>query len=186
MRQQRRDDRANGPEEHRQHEHRLAAEPARCTCTNDLEWKKQGISAAARSTRYTRRSEEGSSLYLTGEVSESEGGQDPSLPVEVPFELVGHQDDGNGHDDPVRGVDEVSGGAERDDPRRARQHPESGHPSTFLQPRELFSAPRLILRGSLRVDRRTRRPPHRRFAADRLRVLLVRTSRFPPGVSLLR
>lgn len=66
-------------------------------------------------------------VYLTSKVSESERGQYPSLPVQVPLELVGHRHDGDGHDDPVRGVYEIRGRAEGHDARRARQHPKFRH-----------------------------------------------------------
>lgn len=72
----------------------------------------------------TRR---GRIVYLTSEISESERGQYPPLPVQIPLELVGHGDDGDGHDDPVGGVYEIRGRAEGDDARRARQHPEFRH-----------------------------------------------------------
>lgn len=70
-------------------------------------------------------------LYLAGEVSESESRQYPSLPVQIPFELVGHENDGNGHDHSVCGVDEVCGGTESHDARRARQHPKFRHCSRY-------------------------------------------------------
>lgn len=66
-------------------------------------------------------------VYLTSEISEGERGQYPSLPVQVPLELVGHRHDGDGHDYPVRGVYEIRGRAEGHDARRARQHPEFRH-----------------------------------------------------------
>lgn len=66
-------------------------------------------------------------VYLTSEISEGERGQYPSLPVQVPLELVGHWHDGDGHDYSVRGVYEIRGRAEGHDTRRARQHPEFRH-----------------------------------------------------------
>jgi len=44
---------------------------------------------------------------IPSEVADGEGGQDPALQVQRPLELVGHLDDGDRHDDPVGGVDEV-------------------------------------------------------------------------------
>lgn len=65
--------------------------------------------------------------HLTGEVAKSKGGQDPSLPVEIPLELIGHRNYGDGHYDSVGSVDEVRRGAESHDPRGTRQHGQSRH-----------------------------------------------------------
>lgn len=47
--------------------------------------------------------------YLTSEISKGERRQYPSLPVQVPLEIISHEDDGDGHDDPVRGIYEIRG-----------------------------------------------------------------------------
>lgn len=60
--------------------------------------------------------------YLTSDVSEGEGAEDPSLPVERPLELVCHRDDGHRHYDPVGGVDEVGRRAQADHAMGLRQH----------------------------------------------------------------
>jgi hypothetical protein len=62
-----------------------------------------------------------------GKVSNRKGREDPSLVVERPFEVVRHLDDGDGHDDPVRRVDEVGQRAEHDQPEAFRQEVETNH-----------------------------------------------------------
>lgn len=45
--------------------------------------------------------------YLTAHVTHSKGAENPSLTMHIPFELIRHRHYGNGHNHPIRRVDEI-------------------------------------------------------------------------------